>query len=100
MDDTVTSSDTGETHVIRVRYWASARAAASCDGDDVPVPGPVSLADLVVRAASLHPGSDLARVLGFCSVLLGEQPVSSSDPESVEVPPGAYVEFLPPFAGG
>jgi molybdopterin synthase sulfur carrier subunit len=49
---------------------------------------------------SLHPDTRLAAVLAVCSVLVGDQPVGSRDPGSVEVRPGATVEFLPPFAGG
>jgi molybdopterin converting factor small subunit len=85
---------------ITVRYWASARAAAGVDTDDLPVDGPLSLADVVRRSVALHPGSRLPRVLEVCSVLIGDQPVKSRDPASVTVRPGQTVEFLPPFAGG
>ena len=36
-----------ETKVIRVRYWAAAKAAAGTDVDDVPVNGPTTLAEPV-----------------------------------------------------
>jgi len=85
---------------ITVRYWASARAAAGVQTDSLPVTGPVTLADVVRRAAALHPHTRLPGVLEACSVLLGDQPVASRDPESVTVRPGDSVEFLPPFAGG
>ena len=85
---------------VTVRYWASARAAAGVASDDLPVDGPVSLADLCDRAVALHPGTRLDAVLGVCSVLVGDQPVGTSDPADVTVEPGATVEFLPPFAGG
>jgi molybdopterin synthase sulfur carrier subunit len=52
------------------------------------------------RALALHPGTRLGDVLQVCSVLVGDRPVSSEEPGEVEVPPGASVEFLPPFAGG
>jgi hypothetical protein len=42
----------------------------------------------------------LPGVLEACSVLVGDQPVKSRDPEAVLVRPGQTVEFLPPFAGG
>jgi hypothetical protein len=48
----------------------------------------------------LHPGEQMARTVGVCSVLLGEQPVRSQDPAEVVVRPGDVVELLPPFAGG
>ncbi|UUZ57623.1 hypothetical protein [Nocardioides sp. B-3] len=47
-----------------------------------------------------HPGPDVARTIGVCSVLLGDRPVSSEDAADVLVDPGTTVEFLPPFAGG
>ena len=89
-----------ETAPITVRYWASARAAAGVETDDLSVTGPVTLADVVRRAAALHPGTRLPGVLEACSVLVGDQPVKSRDPETVLVRPGQTVEFLPPFAGG
>ena len=39
-------------------------------------------------------------VISTCSLLLGEQPVSTTSPDEVTVGPGDCVEFLPPFAGG
>jgi molybdopterin converting factor small subunit len=89
-----------ETTVIRVRYWAAAKAAAGTDSDDVPVNGPTTLAELRTAAAALHPGTRLAEVLSACSTLVGEQPVGRADPATYVVEPGASVEFLPPFAGG
>lgn len=89
-----------ETATITVRYWASARAAAGVETDALPVSEAVTLTDVVRRAAALHPGTRLPGVLEACSVLLGDEPVKSRDPESVLVRPGQTVEFLPPFAGG
>jgi len=86
--------------VIRVRYWASARAAAGVAGDDLPVDGPIMLDEVVRRAVALHPGTRLPEVLKVCSALVGDLPVSSDDPGRVVVEPGSSVEFLPPFAGG
>ena len=42
----------------------------------------------------------LARVLGSCSVLVGERPVGTRSHADVRLEPGETVEFLPPFAGG
>lgn len=86
---------------IRLRYWASARAAAGVEEDVLDLTGPVSLETLRSRAKELH--ADSARfsaVLDTCSVLVGDRPVASEDPGSVLVDPGQTVEFLPPFAGG
>lgn len=96
-----TTNETGhETGVVTVRYYASARAAAGVAREELSVGGPITLADVVRRAAALHPDSRLPQVLKVCSVLVGERPVSSTDPADVLVSPGEIVEFLPPFAGG
>ena len=92
-----TSRETGQ---ITVRYWAAARSAAGVATDEIVVSGPLTLGEVLERAAALHPGTRLPEVLGVCSVLVGDRPVSSSEPREVVVPPGATVEFLPPFAGG
>lgn len=85
---------------VTARYWAGARSAAGVDEDVFEVAGPVTLAEVVRRVLTAHPGPDVARTIGVCSVLLGDRPVSSADAADVVVPPGSTVEFLPPFAGG
>lgn len=94
------ASQPDETQVIRVHYWAAAKSAAGVPGDDLPVDGPISLTEVLRRAVALHPGTRLADVLGTCSALVGDRPVSADDPDQVVVPGGSTVEFLPPFAGG
>jgi molybdopterin synthase sulfur carrier subunit len=89
-----------ETPVVRVHYWAAAKAAAGVAGDDLPVDGPISLSEVQRRAVALHPGTRLGDVLKSCSALLGDRPVAAEDPDEVVVAPGSTVEFLPPFAGG
>jgi molybdopterin converting factor small subunit len=84
-----------------MRYWASARAAAGTDSEDLEVSGPVPLSELVTRVREAHAGSArFAEVLACCAVMVGDRPVTTSDPATVMVDPGATVEFLPPFAGG
>lgn len=86
---------------VRLRYWASARAAAGVEEDVLEVDGPVTLEALRERARALHAASHrFSAVLDTCSVLVGDRPVGSEDPASVRVAPGETVEFLPPFAGG
>ena len=85
---------------ITLRYWASARAAAGTDSEDLEVSGPVSLADLIGRVKTSHDAVRFAAVLDSCAVMVGDRPVTTSDPATVMVEPGATVEFLPPFAGG
>ena len=94
-DETVSSEPS-----ITVRYWASARAAAGVQTDAIAATGPLSLTDVVRRATALHPGTRLPGVLEACSVLVGDEPVASREPDTVLVRPGQTVEFLPPFAGG
>ena len=100
MDSSPDAVADGETSPITVRYWASARAAAGVTSDTLPVTGPLALTDVVRRAVALHPGTRLPNVLEACSVLVGDLPVRSREPDEVLVQPGQSVEFLPPFAGG
>ncbi|MEQ6901097.1 MoaD/ThiS family protein [Nocardioides sp. YIM 152588] len=88
-----------ETQVIRVHFWAAARAATGVAEEDVALPAPVTLAALRDALVARHPGR-AADVLSVCSVLVGDRPVRSLAPEDVVVPAGEAVEFLPPFAGG
>ena len=89
----------GETAIV-VRYWAGARAAAGTAEDVLEVRGELTLADVVACVLERHPGEQMARTVGVCSVLLGDQPVRTQDPAAVVVRPGDVVELLPPFAGG
>lgn len=85
---------------VTLRYWASARAAAGTDSEALDVSGPVSLAELVARVRAAHDSRHFSDVLACCSVMVGDRPVTTDDPTTVMVEPGATVEFLPPFAGG
>lgn len=85
---------------ITVRYWAAARGAAGVEQDTIPTESPLPLDEVVRRVVAAHPDSRLAGVLEVCSVLVGDRPVRTQDPATVEVMPGNIVEFLPPFAGG
>lgn len=88
---------------ITVRYWAAARAAAATASEEVAALAPLSLAEVTETVLARRDGDarrHLQKVLGACSVLVGERPVGTRDPAEVAVPPGAGVEFLPPFAGG
>ena len=85
---------------VLVRYWAGARAAAGTAEDVLETTGELSLADVVARVLERHPGEQMARTVAVCSVLLGDRPVRTQDPDAVVVRPGDVVELLPPFAGG
>ncbi len=96
--------DTQKAHVgetaVTLRYWAAARAAIGVASEELRLDGAATLAEVVDRVVAAHPGPDVARVLTACSVLIGDRPVGSSDPATVQVQAGDTLEFLPPFAGG
>jgi molybdopterin synthase sulfur carrier subunit len=86
---------------ITVRYWASVRALTGVAEEFVAVSGPVTLTWLVAGAVERHGARNrLAEALRSCSVLIGDRPVATCDPDEVSVLAGQSVEFLPPFAGG
>ncbi len=65
------------------------------------VPAPATVADVRRAVVAALPGRpEVPRVLGACSVLVGERPLGAADAEQVVVPTGVDLEFLPPFAGG
>ena len=86
--------------VVRVRYWAAAKAAAGTAEDALAVTGPVSLAEVRRQAAALHPGTRLDEVLHACSVLVGEQPVGTRSPDEVLVDPGVIGRVPAAVRGG
>jgi sulfur-carrier protein len=100
MSSPLAGSQSPETAVVHVHYWAAAKSASGVAGDDLPVDGPITLSEVLRRAVALHPDTRLGDVLKSCSALLGDRPVSAEDPDAVLVAPGSTVEFLPPFAGG
>lgn len=85
---------------VTVRYWAGARAAAGTAEDSFDLASEVSLSELVTLVLQRHPDDRMARTVAVCSVLVGDRPVRSQDPDTVVVEPGSVVELLPPFAGG
>ncbi len=87
-------SKLSRTNTIRVRYWAAARSAAGVTVTTLPVIGPISLAEVVNRVAKLHPDTRLLDVIGVCSVLFGDRPVSTEDLAELLVPP--WSPQLPP----
>jgi molybdopterin synthase sulfur carrier subunit len=79
--------------VLTVRYFASARAAAGLDEEDVTANN-VAEALLAIRARH---GERLARILDVSSLLLDGQVLREPHPE---VGARAQLDVLPPFAGG
>lgn len=77
--------------VVRVRFWAGARAAAGVEEVTVAA-GRVR--DVTAAVARSVPG--VVAILPLCSLLVDGRRVSLDD----EALPGSVVEVLPPFAGG
>lgn len=72
--------------MVTVRLFAAARDTAGTDHFEVAA-GPLALPDL---------GPDFARVVAICTLLSDGDRVALGD----ELPDGAVVDVLPPFAGG
>jgi molybdopterin converting factor small subunit len=82
-----------------IRYWAAAKAAAGTAQE--PYAAGATLAEVLAAARQRHAARpEFARVLARCSFLVDGDPVGTRDHGAVELPEGATVEVLPPFAGG
>jgi len=79
-----------------LRYWAAARAAAGSASDEVPAG---SLREALAEAVARH-GSGLSKVLSVCSYVVDGDPVGARPHDEVRLADGAFVDVLPPFAGG
>ncbi|MEO3854644.1 MoaD/ThiS family protein [Acrocarpospora sp. B8E8] len=77
-----------------VRFWAAAKEAAGVAEASFDAE---TLGELVTKITQ---NPDLARVVGRCSFLVDGNPAGTRDPYTVDLPEGAVVEVLPPFAGG
>ena len=92
----MSSSGEAGAPLVRVRYWAAAREAAGCAGEELPA---ATLADVIAEATARH-GAALAKLLTICSYLVDGAPAKRDEAANVIVTPGNVVEVLPPFAGG
>ncbi|GAA3829965.1 MULTISPECIES: MoaD/ThiS family protein [Amycolatopsis] len=81
---------------VRVRYFASARAAAGVEEEVLQLPAGASVAEAVVALRDLHPET-LPRILQAASFLVDGVAVRD---RSRPLPEGAELDVLPPFAGG
>ncbi len=81
-----------------LRYWASARAAAGVDQDELDVE---SLDAAVAAALARHPDRPrLPPVLAICAFVVDGAPVGRRGHDTVRLADGWVAEALPPFAGG
>lgn len=95
-----TPENTGRETIV-VRYWAAARSASGVEQDVLDVAGEVTLSEVLESVRARHVDRPrLKDVVAVCSVLVGDRPVGTTDPDQVVVRPGETVELLPPFAGG
>jgi sulfur-carrier protein len=81
---------------VTVRFWAAARDAAGRVEEPYAAG---TLASIVAEAGARH-GPRLAVVLARSSFIVDGDPVGTRDHADVDVPAGAALEVLPPFAGG
>jgi molybdopterin converting factor small subunit len=77
-----------------VRYWAAAKQAAGVAEEPFEA---ATLGELVKKVTK---NPDMERVLGRSSFLVDGVPAGKRDPHTIDLPEGATVEVLPPFAGG
>lgn len=74
-----------------IRYWAGAKAAAGVETETVEAPTVAQALELVTAARP-----ELSSVVPHCALLLDGRRVQGD----ADLPPGAVLEVLPPFAGG
>ena len=79
--------------MVRVRYWAAARAAAGHEEETVDA----STVGELLTALARRPA--LATVLSASSLLVDGAAVRRQETSRV-IPAGTVVDVLPPFAGG
>lgn len=81
---------------VRLRFFASAQAAAGVPELHLPVSGSSTIDEVLDRVPAA-PGQNLRGVLARCSFLLNT--VSTTD-RGATVRAGDVLDVLPPFAGG
>lgn len=88
-----------EPGVVRVRFFAAARAAAGVAEESHAAADLGALLDAVLAARG-EGGGRLAQVLTISSLLVDGAPVGTRDAGTVALSGGEVVDVLPPFAGG
>ena len=81
---------------VTVRFFAAARAAAGVDQEQIDLPHPATVGDVLRAATAIH-GPKLGEILRRCSFLLDETAVHD---HHASVTRGDVLDVLPPFAGG
>ena len=83
--------------IVTLRYWAAAKEAAGVAEQVVTAD---NLAAALAQAGSGAVRAQLAPVLERSSFLVNGTQVGRRAAETVQLPEGAVIEVLPPFAGG
>lgn len=85
---------------VRMRYWASVRAAQGRAEEQVAVPRDGASVAWLLGQITADRDPRVAQVVAVCSVLVDELVVHAGQAEETLVRPGSVVDLLPPFAGG
>lgn len=88
--------DSATDVTVRLRFFASARAAAGVGELSLALPAGSTIADALARVTAA-PGQPLEQVLARCSFLVNA--LSTTDRATV-LAGGDVVDVMPPFAGG
>ena len=83
--------------MVTLRYWAAAKDAAGVAEQVVTAD---NLAAALAQAGTAAVRGRLAPVLERSSFLVNGTQVGRRAAETVQLPEGAVIEVLPPFAGG
>lgn len=80
--------------MVRIRFWAGAREVAGAAEQSL---SPGRLADVLAALRQEH-GTRMEQLLAVSVLLLDGAQIARDD--DVDVPDGALLEVLPPYAGG
>jgi molybdopterin synthase sulfur carrier subunit len=86
------------TVAVTVRLFAAAREVAGSAAVAVPAGTVAEVCDALTAAVHEERQPRMAALLGICTVLSDGSRYRSSDQD--DVPDGATIDVLPPFAGG
>ncbi|SNR56470.1 Molybdopterin converting factor, small subunit [Haloechinothrix alba] len=84
------------TVTVRVRFYASARAAAGSEERALEMPAGSTLGDVVARLRAEH-SAELDRILTVASLLVDGVAIRDA---AYRIDTDAAIDVLPPFAGG
>jgi molybdopterin converting factor small subunit len=83
-----------ETIQVKVLYFQSLRKIAGLEGEDLVIPGPSTVADLMAHLGHLHPA--LTPLVSSILIAVNERHAKPVDALKC----GDIVALMPPFSGG